>query len=308
MKTLKDIIEFIQSRTDLANRDDVVREINNAWAEIWDSDDLPNSLFEISVKTFDQTNRITLPYYVDKIRGVKTQDRLRVDLNTPRPYYQDETYFQSPYLWRVLGTTPLKTSITNATAIKLSIAEAATEQFVVTLQGPTDNSTREREQIIFAVGDTEHWTTKNFTDLKEATKNKILSTNVVMTGANDEDYGIIPADAFVANNTVVQITDRCNKCCTACRCFDILYKVPAPYLYYDEQVVPFPGVLITKTLEWIAMPKEGQEQKAILYAEKSKALLTAFNHNDVSVEKKMDLPRNTFCTYTGSGYSPLSKI
>lgn len=303
---LKDVIDFVQSRTDLPSREDCLREINYAWREIWNSDDMPNSVFEMTVKPYDNTARISLPHYVGILRGVKANmGRLRVDLNTPRPYYQDEQYYQSPYTWRILGISPFRASITNASQLTLKISDAEDEQFAVTIIGPTDNAAESREQIIFAPGEVEKLSTLRFTDATSIVKDFITKSDVKIIGANDEDLGEIPNLFYEARNTVIQITDKCLQCCNNCRCFDILFKKPAPVLYYDEQNVPFQEVLMQKTMEWISMPKEGQEKKTMMYAEKSKNLLQQFSKNETSIENRMDLGRNLFTTYTGSMYGKI---
>src|SRR5579862_2234990 len=301
---LKDVLDFVAARTDLVSRDDLLREVNNAWFEIWNSEDLPNSVFEISLKPVDNTARITLPYFIDVVRGVKANiGRPRVDLNTPRPYYQDESYYQSPYTWRILGQSPLTNSILNATQLRVSIPYKATKQFKVTISGPYDTATNVREQLTFSIGTQEVWTTRRFIDATSIVKDTLLDFNVSISGANGEDYGIIPNLFYEARNTVVQITDKCLQCCTNCRCYDVLYKTPAPVLYYDEQSIPFPQVLMNKTLEYIAMPKDGQEKRTAMYAAKADALSQNYNNNDRSVEKHMDLGRNLFCSYTGGSTS-----
>lgn len=257
-------------------------------------------MFEVTV-TPDEDNaaRVTLPYFVGKIRAVKGYDKVRIDLNTARPYYQDETYFQSPYTWRVLNTSPLLKSITNATRLKFSITEAETEQFTVTVIGTDDNATDVRNQLIFPVSTTEMWTTRQFTDATSIVKSKPTDCNVVIEGANGEDFGFIPNLSLDVNYQVIQVSDKCTSCCASCRCYDVLYKKPVPLLYYDEQQVPYEEVIMTKTLEWITLPKEGQERKAQMFGEKSKALLTGFNANNVpGLTHKLDLGRNLFAPST----------
>jgi hypothetical protein len=296
---LRDVINFIQSRTDLT-REAAIREINFAWKELWASDDLPNSLFELTVEPPEGLNvaRITLPWYVGEIRGVK-MCRERVHLNTPRPYYQDQVYFQSPYIWRVLGKSSLKRTITNATTLDITIPEAEESRFTVTVKGPTDNSQETREQLIFLPGETEKETVNRFTDAY-ITKDTITRFNVSLTAEEGDEIAFIPNSDFEAMNTVVQIQDKCDTVCNSCRCFDILYKQVAPYLYYDETFVPFAEVLMAKALEWILMPKDGQENRAVLYSNKAAQLATSFNNDTYSVEKKLDLARNMFTTqYNG---------
>jgi hypothetical protein len=51
---------------------------------------------------------------------------------------------------------------------------------------------------------------------------------------------------------------------------------------------------MAKTLEWISMPKDGQEQKTAMFADKARNLLTQFNGNDVGIDHKMDIARCKF--------------
>lgn len=294
---LKDIINFVRSRTDL-NREGALREINYAWKEIWNSDDLPNSVFEISVRPLDDNARISLPWYVGEIRGAKqnTYGRERIVLNTPRPWYQDQQYYQSIFLWRLLGTTPLKQSITNASTLTLKFNDPVIETTTATLLGPDDNGTQVREQVVFKVGESEKETVKRFTDLDTAAKDILTPSDLRLIDANGIDIGFIPNSAFEAKNFVVQITDKAFKVCNFCRCFDILYKKACPYLFYDETPVPFEEVIMTKTMEWIMLPKEDQDKKAQLFSDKSRTLLTAYNHNEVSIEKRLDIGRSGFET------------
>lgn len=299
---LRDIIAFVSSRTGETSRDILIREINFAWKEFWNSDDIPNSLFEITVKPIDDLARITLPWYVDQIRAVKQNwSRARITVNTPRPYYQDDVYGQSIYTWRVLGISPLGRSITNATTLTVILAQAETVVVKVVLRGPTDNAQDTREEITFQIGDTSHETTSRFTDLLSVTKDVLTNQNITINDSLGSSLVLIPNSSFEAKNTLVQITDKCTcTACINCECFDILYKAPCPYLFYDDTPVPFEEVLMAKTLEWMSMPKEGQEKITQNYAVKASNLLNQFNGNESGVEHRLDLGRNAYTSrYVG---------
>ena len=291
---LKDVIDFVLSRTSLT-RADALREINYAWREIYTTDDLPNSVFEITVEPIDNNARISLPWFVGEIRGVKL-NRFRVLLNTPRPWYQDSEYAQSPYIWRLLGTSPLTKTIVNATTLDLTFTEPVTAQVVVTLIGPNDNGTQVKEQITFAIGDTIKRTTQRFVDLVAATKDIITATDLLIINSINEEIGKVPNSAYEAKNQVIQITDKCFVVCSFCRCFDILYKRVTPVLVHDETPVPFEEVLMAKTMEWIMLPKDGQENKAVMFGTKSRELLTQYNSNERSTEHKLDIATSKFET------------
>lgn len=295
---LKDVLDFIMSRTQLP-RETALREINYAWKELWETDDLPNSLFEVTVQPVDSNAIISLPYYIGMIRGVKQNvvGRERIALNTPRPYYQDETYALMPWRWRILGTSPVNKSILNATTVDLTFDQPCTEQVTVTLMGPDDRGEEVREQIVFEVGDTSKESTKRYSDFSQISKDIYTSNNLRVIDAAGEEIGFVPNAAYEARYTVVQITDQCNRVQNWCRCFDILYKKVCPRLYFDEQPVSgLENVLMTKTLEWITMPKEGELELAGAYGEKARTLLTAANNNEQSIEHKMDIAHTKYET------------
>jgi len=293
---LKDVISFVSSRTGETNREVLLREINFAWKEFWNSDDIPNSLFEMTVKPFDAQARITLPHYVGKVRAVKQNwSRERISLYTPRPYYQDTNYVVSPWSWRILGTTPLIKSIDNATTLTVKIPKVENAVFTVTLQGPTDNAQNEREQITFQTTDFAQVTIIRPTDLVSVTKDKITTQNVEILNAAGEVISLIPNDSFSAHNTIVQIIDKCTcNVCTNCQCFDILYKKPCPYLYNDEDTIHLEEVLMAKTIEWMSLPKLKPEQQPSSFNVKAVSLLQQFNNNEVGIEKRMDIGRNPY--------------
>lgn len=291
---LKTVIDFITSRTAL-NRADALREINYAWKEIWSSDDMPDSLFEVTVLVDVATSRVSLPWYVGEIRGVRMNTfGPRVVLNTPRPAYQDESYILSPYTWRILGSSPLNSSITNATTLDVSFVEPVSETVIVSLIGPNDNGTDVREQLTFKAGEKIHRSIQRFTDLSALTKDKITQTDMVVVNLDGTTIASVPNSQFEARVKVVQITDKNFIVCNNCRCYDILYKKVTPYLYFDETYVPFEESLMAKTMEWILLPKDGQNDKANAFGEKARNLLVQFNGNERSTEHKMDLGVNKF--------------
>lgn len=293
---LRDVINFVKSRLSFDD-DRALREINIAYKELWATNDFENSVQEISVMPVDQSNIITLPWYVDVLKAVKLNpSRERVRLFDPRPYYQDETYWQSPFAWRVLGTSPLNTSITNATTLTLTIPKAETARFIVTLQGPSDYSQNTREQVVFEIGDTEHETERAFLDVTSLSKDVLTNNDVKITTASTLDIASIPNHRYEARNTVVQITDKLYKPCNFCQCWDILYKNPCPILVYPETPVPGEESLMNKVMEWVTMPQEDGGAQAALFNLKSEALLKIANNNVKGVDKPLDMQRSPWET------------
>lgn len=289
---LSDVISFVKSRTGLADRATILREINFAWKEVWNSDDLPGSLNEISFRAANI--RISLPWYVGEVRGVKRNwDRTRIQLNTPRPYYQDSQIWQSEFEWRLFGPQPLLKTIVNATTLDITIDDAEDENLSVVLLGPDDTAQVRREEVIFTPGVTAKTTTYRFTDLIAFTKSIVTKSDVRLVNSNSEIISIIPNLLFEANHQFVQIRDNCD-INSITYCYDVLFKKTTPYLYFDEQPVPFQEVLMAKTLEWISMPKDEQISKTQAFAEKGSTLLQQFNNNERSTAKRLDIGRNPF--------------
>lgn len=286
---LRDVIEFVKSRLSF---DDTraLREINLAYQELWGTNDFENSVQEMSVKPIDQSNIITLPWYVDVIKAVKyNPSRERVRLFDVRPYYQDDTYWQSIYAWRVLGNSPLNTSIINATTLTLRIPEAETERFVVTIQGPSDHSQSTREQVTFEPGDVEKETTRAFVDVTSISKDVLTANDVTVLTASDVEIAHIPNNRYEARNMVIQITDKLYKPCTFCQCWDILFKRPCPILVYPETPVPGEQALMNKVMEWVTLPQEDGGAQAQLFNIKSESLLKITNNNQKGTDKPLDI-------------------
>jgi hypothetical protein len=298
---LKDVIDFVMSRAGIADRAQALREINFAWVDLWNSSDLPNSVFELTAKPEDSTAIISLPWYVGTIRGVRlSASKVRVHVFDQRPFYQDNKFYQNTLEWKILGVSPTRSHVINATTLDLSIDIAEAEEFHVYLKGATDSASDDLEIVTFQPGDVTKATVKRMTQFTSITKDLITKSDVAIVGANEEDLGIIANCEYEARNQVIQITDKCVIESNFCRCFDILYKRPAPLLIHEYTSTPYDSVLMTKTMEWITLPKEGQEEKAALYGIKSASLQTNFNNDKGSIEKKLDLPTNRYCSsYNG---------
>ncbi len=299
---LKDIVDYIVSRTD-KSQEDAKREINYAFKELWKSVDLPNSIFEVTVKPANNTAIISLPWYVDQIKGVKqnTWGVERIILNTPRAYYQNNSYYQHLYTWRVLGTSPLCRSITNASTLTLSFKQPVTTQVTVSIIGQTDQGSEFREQLLFAIGDVSKETAGRYSDLSNVTKSIITENDLFIYGPNSEELGIIPNRLMESKYKIIQLYDKYFIPCNNCNCYDILYKLPPPILYFDEDPVPEEEIVMTKTMEWINLSKQGQEKMAAMYGEKARNLLFASNNNaDHPVDHPLDIaPNRLIRSYSG---------
>lgn len=292
---LKTVIDFIVSRTGLA-RDKALTEINLAWVDLWNGSDFPDSCYEITVKPEDPTPRMSLPWYVGTIRGVKWRNMERVQLLTPRPWYQDHKYYQHSYTWKVLGRSPLSIPIINAGKLSFEMPYPEDFQFTINVEGPTDHSSRDFESIIMPTGETRVTSVKRFTDARGIVKSALTTNDIKVLDNNNDELGLLPNCEYEARNIIVQVTDDCMRDITPCKCFDVLYKMPAPLLVNEYSTVDQPEALMNKTLEWIMISKPDMAQTTMLVGQKAAELLANSNNNDSSVTKKLDVATNRFST------------
>ncbi len=295
---LNDVLKLVQSRTGL-NDVDALREVNFAWRELWDMDDLPGSLWEVSISPENQVPpRMSLPWYIGQIRGVKMNwQRERMTLNTPHVYYQNNEYYQSPFTWRILGKSPLMRSITNATRLDLTLGQNESAIVSVTIIGPTDTAAQTTETIVFPIGTRTKSTVNNFVDINSITKSTITANDISVKDSLGQEIAILPNSEYEASNTIVQILDKCMGTCFTCGCFDIFYKLPLPILYNVNQLIPNESALVHKTLELITLNKPDQMPLAAAYHQKADGMLANANANAAwGISMPLDLGNSPFNT------------
>lgn len=246
--SLKSIIDFVAPKVAVnlestADRALLVQNINEAALEIHRSDDLANCLFE-QVFSVDLTEQqITLPYYVEFVRGVRNYDyKHKINLHTMRPRYQE---FQTEYStldWRTKGEVCLAVDMTNASALTFTLAEAETEQFEIVVVGSTTTSQRVREVVTFEVGDIEKTTTNSFQPfppINTISKSMRTKSDVSVTDASDNEIAMIANNMDRSMYNLIQVSsdETVNNGCT---CYEVLFKHRFIPFYNDEDEFMYP--------------------------------------------------------------------
>ena len=202
---LKTRIGFKDSERNL-----IVAKLNDAWKEIYDSVDLPESRDE---KVFDvnvASQVITLPWFVENIRKIRWYDpRLPLDVDAQGNRYNDsvgnELWIKK---WRKVKKGALARSIDNYTTLKVSVPLAESEIFSVTVKGQTTNSAYSAETLTFAVGELEKETTGNFVEVQSISKNVTTASDVTIKDASDNILMVIPNHLKTFKYYTIQILDQ----------------------------------------------------------------------------------------------------
>lgn len=227
--------------TDTAAREQLLAYINRAGREIYDGVDLPNTLREDKFCIDDDHSQITLPWYVDGIRGIKNHETgVPYMLFDTRVEYGAEEVQQPLYTWRFIRMSPLVRDIPAAGTLTITLAEAQAESLQVAVSGQTTTAAMAIETVTFAAGEVSRTTTKQFmqespTGITSITKNKVTTCDVVVTDtASSTEIARIPNRHFAARNQIIQIYTADRPMQYGNDCFRILYKLPYTPLWYDN--------------------------------------------------------------------------
>ena len=240
------MITSLQEATGIPNtstdaRNQLLRYLNTAGREIWNTKDIPGSTVEqfFTVPTNDTTGVVlmTLPWYCDGLRACRwalTGDK--ITLNDTRPRYHSTPWKQPFLTWRIKQRVPLATSLSVVGPVTFTLALAQADAVNITVSGATSTSTSVSETVTILAGGltattTSQWSADGITSI---TKNVITTVDVAITDAGGINVGIIPARQPKANNILVQISDEYAPISyEPDGVIEVLYKLPYQELYFD---------------------------------------------------------------------------
>lgn len=237
---LIDIITALKDYVATEEQSTILRYVNAAAKELYDSADLPGSLFERDF-CVDATNQhVTVPWYAKEIRGVRrkeyfTQQQI-VDM---RPRYNKTPWMQPCNQWRLIAETPLEQHITQAGRLVVTLAEAEETAVDVIIVGQTTTSNIFTETLTFAPGDLTKTTSKQYTQpqpfgIKSIIKSRLTTYDVTVTQEADErQIATIPNVLRRASNQLVSLRDEEAGPFSDSECYEILFKWPYIELIND---------------------------------------------------------------------------
>lgn len=258
---LLDILERYAQQTgtrlDNANsKASAIKDINEAAKALYESDDFKYCLFE-QVFSFDLTNPIvTLPYYVDIIRGVRClESKTPLTIIDKAPRYQYGKKYQDSADFRIKNKLAIAQDLDNETALVVSIPAQNDEAFTVTIVGSTANSDREEETLSFSATDTTKTTTRSWTNhpgIEGIYKNKSTKYNVTVKdqSATPLTIATIPAHMKFTQYLLVQLREP-DQTGSGTKCFEILFKhIFQPFTTdYSKFICPgYDDAILHKTL------------------------------------------------------------
>ena len=235
---ISQIVDFVKRRTGEQTHNSILDEINQTYGKLWLLADTPDALQEIDV--LPQGDRIvTLPPYVYQVKAVRRGNLEKVNLFTPRPYYNNGAYLQSLYEARVLGRTPLWKSLAKTTQLTFEPKKKLTTPLVVHIQGGGEFGVREYEDLTIGVDDESVTTAAAYNTVTMLSKTSVTPCDIEVYDMNDELVGILLNNQLDAWCLQVQITDKNLQVPTASyNWFSILYKPYAPTFVSDNDSLP----------------------------------------------------------------------
>lgn len=156
------ILELQDSITE-KDRAVILRFLNRAYKELYDTYDLPNSVVDEYFEIDGTDGQIVLPEYVDQIRGAGSRmDYVPITISDFRSGYRVTPNFQQPYEWRLRGETPLSSQMDATDRITVTLLAEETETVNVTIVGQTAASSTYTETVTLIPGETTITTESQF--------------------------------------------------------------------------------------------------------------------------------------------------
>lgn len=210
---LQNVYENLKSRIGFkdSERDAVVAKINDAWREIWDSNDIPESKDEIIVDINVEAQLVTMPWFCEHIRKMRYfNGRLPItqenQINRYHENWGNEVWVKQ---WRKKTRTCLARNIDNFSQLVVSIPLPESEDIVVTVIGETTNSAKTRENITITAGSTGAVSVGNFTSqIASITKDRQTTYDVTVADINENVLTVIPNHLLTFRYLIVQILDQ----------------------------------------------------------------------------------------------------
>jgi len=277
-------------------RAQLLRWINRAGQELYDSWDLPGSLKEQTFSLGDAASDtnvwlLTLPWYVDVLRGARfPQGMDRITTLDIRPRFHNRPWKQPLLTWRIVGETPLMRELSRDMQL-LIMRGAETIPFSVTIRGATGESAMTSESVGFifsggaelsAIGQTSddsyitdnQWVHDNPFCITEISKSAVTQSDVTVYDQDDNVVAIIPNRLTRAKNTLIQLHDDSKGLFEGSA--EILFKTPYIPFYYDTDQFFQPkledAIIWKLRMLWYST-KEGKTEDAILADQKCKDLV-----------------------------------
>jgi hypothetical protein len=287
--SLRNILQKVATKTgaDLTNQeqlDYLIQEVNDVAKDLYVANDFPNSLVEQRYYMTDDTElvRLVLPAEVGKLRAVRYSDLVTgsitlVDMR-PRYYYGNNWVDNRNFLKFEVQSdnAPIKREIENASRITFTLKKVETQDVIITVAGRTDFSQSFSEDVTIPAGSLSATTVNNYEDIASFTKNVITDSDVLITDIDGNEIAEIMNYAAESRYVLVQVSTRLVTEVYLqpgyTRTIEVLYKKkfrPMQKLTDEFMCPDCDNIIATAYLAEYAAHQEGQEQRAILAANRA---------------------------------------
>lgn len=233
---LSDIIERVKSslnmRDDTADkRTFMLREINRAAKQLWESNDLVLALKEQYFSFPTDDSQVTLPWYVGELRGVRRPSidpRDPIKLHDMRPRYHYNSWGDTGLnTFRVKQISPLARLIENPLPLSVIVDEAQASAVTIRITGETDLAASATEIITLTSGTLEAAFTKLFINIRSIRKSVVTSADVIIQDSASTVLSVIPNMLYEPRYLLVNITESgcfVHAAVSSCFAVEVLYK------------------------------------------------------------------------------------
>lgn len=303
---LSDIIQSVKESVGTDDRTELLRYINRAAREIYDSADLPGSLRECCFTIDSDSDIITLPWFASEPRGMRWPDLHRmITMNDMRPRYHSTPWIQPFLTYTLIGESPLEQNMTEAGLLTVTLAGAETEVVSVTITGQTTTTTLYNETLQFDPGETTKTTTAQFTQaqpfgIKAISKSRITTYDVTVSQAADgRRVATIPNRLKTARNLLIQLRDDNLTATNLSETLEVLFKWPYMELVNDTDMFldtdKYDDAIRWRVCENYTFKDETKIELTALANQKANALIRRVADNtEGPVEKVIKVAPNPF--------------
>lgn len=307
---LSNILADLKDSLTAKDRPVLLRYANRAYKEIYDTYDLPGSIFDEYFEVDGTDGQVVLPEYVDQIRGAGAETgKHPIKVTDFRSGYRVTPVFQQPYEWRVRGNVPLCSQMDATDQLRIVFSGAEAYAVNVYIRGQTSTSSDYTETVMFNAGETEkvtvsQWVADNPYALTMVAKDVPTANDVtVFVNTTDTEVSKIRNRLLEARYQLLQLSDINPPSGAFSTPFEgarIVYKKTFVPLYFDTDEVVYPKIeeaVIWKARElWFGRESTADSLKSAQYAyQKCQALLnTVMINQESESEKRATFARNPY--------------
>lgn len=313
---LLDILRIIDSNSagytnDATKRSLVVSRVNEAAKRLYEQTDLVNSLDEAILNVSVETNLVSLPSYMDKVRMVRrAHSGQKVDLlDLPERYHTSGQTDSDVYNFKMCKPRALLRDIENAG--RLTFSFPLDDTATITVTGKNNNSSRVTETFTLT---TDYETTNVFTDVFSIVKSAPSIFDISVDDINDNEIAVIANDSLSSNYQVLQVFEPfAHLTQNEFYAVEILYKLKFVPLVNDTDSF-LCGDMYDQAIAWEYLLNESTIRKDVEGVKAANVMVNRILNNiaidnEKGLKKTFDKPANKYLAIhscTAYGYSQRS--